>query len=131
MTVKSKPKFVAGKAIEHKPARARRQEVKPGERLATKAKIVSTRVHLTMRGDEVVFKRVAPHGRIISVTPVEARRAHLIEKEGYDPQFMFEALKKTPVPTLKQWEARVQKANQAVERATTAPFLDKFRLVEN
>ena len=54
-------------------------------------------------------------------------RTRFIEQEGYDPKFMYKALKETPIPSAAVWDARVSRANQVVEDATNASFLDKFR----
>lgn len=58
-------------------------------------------------------------------------RKRLIQEEGYDPRYMYDVLKKTPTPTAEEWSKRVEKAAKNVNNATSASFLDKYRLVKN
>lgn len=135
MTVRAK---VTKRPETGKTGHSARQEHKVGR---AKAKAASPMVHVTKRGNQKVYRLVEPHGKLVEVitknTPTlppgaaNDRRTSLMENEGYDPQFMFEALKKTPVPTQKEWTLRVSRAAKALEKATNAPFLNKYRLVES
>ena len=71
--------------------------------------------------------------RFITATPMTTSkdvRKRLMSEEGYDPVYMYEALRKTPTPTPEERLRRAKKAEQFVKQATDAPFLDKFRLAE-
>ena len=58
----------------------------------------------------------------------ERTRHHLIITEGYDPVHMYQVLSKTPAPTQQEWSLRLKNADEFVQKITTAPFLDKYRL---
>ncbi len=51
-----------------------------------------------------------------------------IEEEGYDPVHMYEVLQAKPLPTAEELKTGREWARKVLNDATTAPFLDKYRL---